>query len=59
MNPDIIMKCILAFDSHILKVDYCIEDKKFHVYIITFFNTEWPKKMCTLFTHQYLWNKFK
>jgi len=23
------------------------------------FNTEWPKKMYTLFTHQYLWNKFK
>ena len=22
-------------------------------------NTEWPKKMYTLFTHQYLWNKFK
>ena len=21
--------------------------------------TEWPKKMYTLFTHQYLWNKFK
>ena len=21
--------------------------------------TEWPKEMCTLFTHQYLWNKFK
>jgi hypothetical protein len=21
------------------------------------FNTEWPKKMYTLFTHQYLWNK--
>ena len=20
---------------------------------------EWPKKMYTLFTHQYLWNKFK
>ena len=25
----------------------------------TFFSTEWPKKMFTLFTHQYLWNKFK
>jgi hypothetical protein len=24
-----------------------------HVY------TEWPQKMYTLFTHQYLWNKFK
>ena len=24
-----------------------------------FLNTEWPKKMYTLFTHQYLWNKFK
>jgi len=23
------------------------------------FNTEWSKKMYTLFTHQYLWNKFK
>ena len=23
------------------------------------FYTEWPKKMYTLFTHQYLWNKFK
>ena len=22
-------------------------------------DTEWPKKMYTLFTHQYLWNKFK
>jgi len=22
-------------------------------------NTEWPKEMYTLFTHQYLWNKFK
>ena len=22
-------------------------------------NTEWPKKIYTLFTHQYLWNKFK
>ena len=22
-------------------------------------NIEWPKKMYTLFTHQYLWNKFK
>ena len=22
-------------------------------------HTEWPKKMYTLFTHQYLWNKFK
>jgi len=22
-------------------------------------NTEWPKKMYTLFTHQYLRNKFK
>jgi len=22
-------------------------------------NTEWPKKMYTLFNHQYLWNKFK
>ena len=21
--------------------------------------TEWSKKMYTLFTHQYLWNKFK
>jgi len=21
--------------------------------------TEWPKKMYTLFTHQYIWNKFK
>ena len=21
--------------------------------------TEWPQKMYTLFTHQYLWNKFK
>jgi len=21
--------------------------------------TEWPKKIYTLFTHQYLWNKFK
>jgi len=21
--------------------------------------TEWPKRMYTLFTHQYLWNKFK
>jgi len=20
---------------------------------------KWPKEMCTLFTHQYLWNKFK
>ena len=26
---------------------------------ITIDNTEWPKKMYTLFTHQYLWNKFK
>jgi len=24
-----------------------------------FSNTEWPKKMYTLFTDQYLWNKFK
>jgi hypothetical protein len=23
------MKCILAFDSHMFKVDYCIEDKNF------------------------------
>ena len=22
-------------------------------------NTEWPKKIYALFTHQYLWNKFK
>ena len=22
-------------------------------------NTEWPQKMYTLFTHQYLWNKVK
>ena len=22
-------------------------------------NTEWPKNIYTLFTHQYLWNKFK
>ena len=22
-------------------------------------NTKWPQKMYTLFTHQYLWNKFK
>jgi hypothetical protein len=27
----------------------------FDIYIYT----EWPKKMYTLVTHQYLWNKFK
>jgi len=26
---------------------------------IFYLYTEWPKKMYTLFTHQYLWNKFK
>ena len=30
----------------------------YQVYIIYIY-TEWPKKMYTLFTHQYLWNKFK
>jgi len=28
-------------------------------YLYTMVYTEWPKKMCKLFTHQYLWNKFK
>jgi len=27
--------------------------------VCPFVYTEWPKKMYTLFTHQYLWNKFK
>ena len=27
--------------------------------INTLDDTEWPKKMYTLFTHQYPWNKFK
>jgi len=39
------------------------EDKRRKVYNTMFkiFSTctEWPKKMYTLFTHQYLWNKFK
>ena len=30
-----------------------------YIYIHTHTHTEWPKKMYTLFTHQYLWNKFK
>jgi len=28
---------------------------KFNFIILLY--TEWPKKMYTLFTHQYLWNK--
>ena len=34
-----------------------------YIYLYTrtymYIHTEWPKKMYTLFTHQYLWNKFK
>ena len=30
-----------------------------YIYIYIYIYTEWPKKMYTLFTHQYLWNKFK
>ena len=33
-----------------------------HVGVLTVYKilyTEWPKEMYTLFTHQYLWNKFK
>jgi len=30
-----------------------------YAYCIQLIYTEWPKKMYTLFTHQYLWNKFK
>ena len=29
-----------------------------YVRLIAYY-TEWPKKMYPLFTHQYLWNKFK
>jgi hypothetical protein len=39
---------------------YCIfgtTDKLLIRYCVSY--TEWPKKMYTLFTHQYLWNKFK
>ena len=30
-----------------------------YIYIYIYIYTEWPQKLYTLFTHQYLWNKFK
>ena len=65
--PNAYILDITMYKMHVLLYSYCTirilvsKTLKLVIYIVAKYNiyTEWPKKMYTLFIHQYLWNKFK